>query len=160
MSNTHLKSEMVICVDEKLCAGCLSCMLACTLVHEGVENLSLSRIQVSHNSFKSYPKDLKVSYCHQCVKPFCVDVCPVNACYIDSTNGNVRIIDQSKCTGCQKCIEACPFHIAIWDDSNKKAIKCDLCLHAPYISEKGTHACIEVCPVKAIRLEKDNSKSR
>jgi protein NrfC len=36
-------------VDLKKCQGCMSCMLACSLVNEGVENPSLSRIQVIQN---------------------------------------------------------------------------------------------------------------
>ena len=41
-------SQGYLLVDTKKCQGCISCMLACTLVHEGVENPSLSRIQIIH----------------------------------------------------------------------------------------------------------------
>jgi len=128
-------------------------MLACTLVHEGVENLSLSRIQVSQNSFGGYPEDLRIAFCRQCVKPSCVEACPTGACHVDAANHNVRVINISLCNGCQKCLEACHFHLAIWDAQRRLALKCDLCLYASYWSEIGKQACIEVCPVKAIKLE-------
>ena len=56
-------------VDVKKCQGCVSCMLACSLVNEGVENLSLSRIQVIQNSFDKWPHDLSIEQCRQCVDP-------------------------------------------------------------------------------------------
>jgi len=34
-------SDGYLLVDIKKCQGCASCMLACSLVHEGVESLSL-----------------------------------------------------------------------------------------------------------------------
>ena len=37
-------------VDIEKCQGCSSCMLACSLIHEGVESLSLARIQILQNS--------------------------------------------------------------------------------------------------------------
>ena len=48
-------SEGYLLVDTKKCQGCVSCMLACSLVHEGVENLSLARIQVIQDSFRKWP---------------------------------------------------------------------------------------------------------
>ena len=62
-------SEGYLLVDTKKCQGCLSCMLACSLVHEGTENLSLSRIQILQNSFEKFPDDLTMAQCRQCVEP-------------------------------------------------------------------------------------------
>ena len=59
-------------VDMKKCQGCMSCMLACSLVHHGEENLSLSRIQILQNPQGSFPDDLVISQCRQCVDPACV----------------------------------------------------------------------------------------
>jgi protein NrfC len=44
-----LSQKYLIC-DSRNCAGCYSCMIACSLVHEGQVNFSLSRIQV-HRQF-------------------------------------------------------------------------------------------------------------
>jgi hypothetical protein len=47
-------SEGYLLVDTKKCQGCVSCMLACSLVHEGIASLSLARIQVLQNGQWSY----------------------------------------------------------------------------------------------------------
>jgi protein NrfC len=160
MTTTVPKAEGYLVVDTKKCAGCLSCMLACSLAHEGEENLALSRIQVIQNVFGPYPQDMKAVVCQQCAKPKCVDACPTGACYINTDHSNVRMIDESKCDGCLQCLEACPFvpPMTIWNREKNIVTKCDLCLDAPYWSEgggpNGKQACVEVCPLKAIKLVK------
>jgi protein NrfC len=153
-------SEGYLLVDTKKCQGCLSCMLACSLVHEGTENLSLARIQILQNSFAKFPDDLTMAQCRHCVDPPCVEACPQNALYIDKKNGNVRTVDVKKCTGCKACVQACPYEPsrALWNFDNKHALKCDLCSNAPFWDKrggpKGKQACVEVCPLNAIQLTK------
>jgi protein NrfC len=135
-------------------------MLACSLVHEGTENLSLSRIQILQNSFEKFPDDLTMAQCRQCVEPPCVEACPEKALYVDKKNGNIRIVDMKKCNGCKACVQACPYEPArvLWNPEKNKALKCDLCSDAPFWSEKGgvkgKQACVEVCPLKAIQFTK------
>jgi protein NrfC len=150
-------------VDIAKCQGCLSCMLACSLIHEGVESLSLSRIQIMQDSFASFADDLTIEQCRQCVDPACVVACPVDALEPDANFGNVRIVDREKCIGCGLCFEACPFTPsraflapdAAYDDEAKSR-KCDLCANAPYHWDEagggpdGKQACVAVCPVGAI----------
>ena len=85
-------------IDSKKCQGCMTCMLACSLVHEGKEDLSTSRIQVVQSSFETYPNDLQT----------------------------------------------------------RPVASCDLCLDTPYLKEHGgvdgKQACVEACPVGAVRL--------
>ncbi|MGD8494531.1 MAG: 4Fe-4S dicluster domain-containing protein, partial [Desulfobacterales bacterium] len=69
-------SEGYLLVDTKKCQGCMSCMLACSLVHDGEENLSLARIQIIQNPFGKFPDDLTLEQCRQCVDPACVEACP------------------------------------------------------------------------------------
>lgn len=157
---SYAKSTGYIVYDSRLCLGCQSCMFACSMTHEGRANPSLSRIQIIRDapSFTKYPYDVVMSVCRQCVSPLCVQNCPTGACHVDEANGNIRRIDQSKCIGCQRCIQSCPHkpHRPIWDAAKKKSTKCDLCADAPYWSEAGgpgaKQACIETCPVKALKL--------
>jgi protein NrfC len=153
-------------VDAKKCQGCVSCMLACSLVNEGVENLSFSRIQIIQNSFDKWPDDLTIEQCRQCVDPACVKICPEKALQIDTRFGNVRrVVELVKCIGCGSCIDACPFTpsrpVLVPDenyDGDYKARKCGLCAEAPFHWDpkgggpKGKQACVEVCPVGAIQF--------
>ena len=151
-----LPSEGYLLVDTKKCQGCISCMMACTLAHEGVVNPSLSRIQVLQNPFEKFPDDITLAQCRQCVEPACVDACPENALHIDKENGNLRRIDVEKCIGCKSCVEACSFQPSrsIWNHTKGAAQKCDLCTDTPFWKEKENQtiqqACVAVCPVGAI----------
>jgi protein NrfC len=148
-------------VDTKKCQGCVSCMLACSLVHEGRESLSLSRIQVMQDSFEKFPDDIMLVQCRQCVDPACLKACPTGALYTDASYGNVRRVDEKKCIGCGSCVKACPYtpSRAIWNFEKKRAQKCDLCAKAPFWHErggpKGKQACVEVCPVGAIKFTEE-----
>lgn len=147
------ESKGYITYDSKKCAGCRSCMLACSMVHEGKTQLSLSRIQVIEDPFGAYPNDISIAACKQCKEPSCLTACPVNAIYVDKEHMNVRRIDKKKCKGAQDCVKACHFSPSRvrFDPVRKKALKCDLCKDTPYWRhEKGKLACIEVCPVKAL----------
>jgi len=154
-------SEGYLLVDTKKCAGCSSCMLACSLVHSGENNLSTSRIQVTSNPFTAFPGGAEQNQCRQCPFPACVEACPTGANHIDLDNGNVRRIDPELCLGCERCIAACPFEIsrAQWDPEGRSSQKCDLCTDAPFWSEEGgiggKQACVEVCPVHAITFTKE-----
>ncbi len=144
--------------DSRQCSGCQSCMLSCSLVHEGAASTSLARIQVSRAVLNRYPYDIQISVCRQCPEPLCVKNCPVDACHISAANGNVRMIDAKKCIGCQTCLRSCPYspRRTVWDPEAKKAAKCDLCADAPYFSKKGgpsgSQACVTACPMGALKL--------
>jgi protein NrfC len=156
---TLARSKGYLVYDSKKCAGCTTCMLACSLTHYGVQNLSLSRIQILQDSFGRFPDDIKMALCRQCATPPCVINCPVGAAYIDAKNGNVRRIDNTKCIGCKTCIRMCPQqpHRTVWNPQLNKSSKCDLCIDtAAYWNEKGgpggKQACVESCPMKAIKF--------
>jgi protein NrfC len=151
-------SKGYLVYDSKKCCGCTTCMLSCSLVHYGVQSLSLSRIQIMQDSFGKFPDDIKMAPCRQCATPPCVINCPVGAAFIDTENGNVRRIDSEKCIGCKTCLRMCPQqpHRTVWNHTAGKSSKCDLCYDTPYWNEKGgpngKQACVESCPMKAIRF--------
>jgi protein NrfC len=156
-------SEGYLLVDTKKCQGCVACMLACSLVNEGVASLSLARIQVLQNPFAKWPDDVNIEQCRQCPAALCVSACLVQALYVDADNGNVRTVDKKKCTGCGACVKACPYQpksplvaVAPQGGGAVTSRKCDLCSQAPYHwaaeggGPKGRQACVTVCPVRAI----------
>lgn len=160
-------SQGYLLVDTKKCQGCITCMLSCSLVHEGVANPSLARIQIMQNSFEHFPDDVAIAQCRQCTEPACVDACPVNpkALDVNPEYGNIRMVDQERCIGCGSCVAACPYTPSrpiLTDedgDGSKKSRKCDLCADTPYHWDSATgggpggkQACVEVCPMSAIRF--------
>ena len=144
--------------DSRRCSGCQSCMVACSLVHEGAASTSLSRIQVSRGILTRYPYDIQISVCRQCPEPMCVKSCPAGACHVSAASGNVRMIDATKCIGCGECLKACPHspHRTVWNPAANKAAKCDLCAKAPYFGKRGgpagSQACVTTCPMGALKL--------
>jgi protein NrfC len=157
------ESKAYLVYDSRICWGCQSCMFACSSAHYGEANPSLSRIQIIRDapSFTTYPNDIVMSVCRQCVTPVCVENCPVGAAYIDTENGNVRRIDEDKCIGCRTCLEMCPQqpHRTVWNPILGKSTKCDLCIDTPFWDKKGgpggEPACVSICPAKALKLVSD-----
>lgn len=151
-------SQGYLVYDSKKCIGCTTCMLSCSMVHYGMQSLSLARIQIIQDSWGKFPDDLQIAPCRQCVTPLCVQHCPVGAAHVDTQNGNIRVIDEKKCIGCGLCLEFCPQQPRrpVWNSLKGKSSKCDLCLHTPYWKEKGgiggKQACVESCPMKAIKF--------
>jgi len=148
------ESKGYLISDPKKCTGCGSCMFACSLAHEGKLNLSLSRIQILDDPLGTFPRDIHMAVCKQCLYPQCVVVCPTGALHIDREYMNARILDQGKCIGCQKCMNACPFSPSriSFDADRKIALKCDLCKETPYWNKKGRQVCVDICPVNAIQF--------
>lgn len=148
-------SQGYLLVDTKKCGGCESCMLTCSLVHTGKENLALSRIQIAKSALAGFPDDSAQDQCRQCPYPGCVEACPTGAMHADAETG-VRTVDEGKCIGCQRCISGCPFTPSRvqWNFEERHAQKCDLCKNTPFFSRDGgpggTQACVAVCPMKAI----------
>ncbi|MBP7934701.1 MAG: 4Fe-4S dicluster domain-containing protein [Phycisphaerae bacterium] len=102
--------------------------------------------------------------CHQCAKPPCVKVCPVEATWQEPDG--LTVIDYDWCIGCRYCEAACPYwarrfnfaqpELAAKDLnpdmsylSNRprpKGVmeKCTFCLHRTRVGK--LPACVEVCP--------------
>lgn len=79
----------------------------------------------------------------------------MGAMHADPATG-VRLVDEGKCIGCERCVEACPFTPSRvqWNFEDKHAQKCDLCKNTPFWDEAGgvggKQLCVEICPMKAI----------
>ena len=146
-----------VVVDQRKCQGCLTCMLACSLAHDGVHDLSGSRIQILQNPLSPFPEDISIAPCLQCNDAPCVEACPTGALAPDPIANQSKRVDGAKCIGCKACLKACPFEPVrlIWNNANKQAEICDLCLQAPHFKSTGAdgeQACIAACPTRAIQL--------
>ena len=134
----------IVC-DTKYCAECQTCEAACSLSHEGIVKPELSRIRIVRDEIN--PIQAVVNVCRQCNSPSCVAACPTGALYVDKSIG-ARVIDETKCIGCQLCMAACPFEVSRigYNATTNKCFKCDLC--------GGDPLCIKLCTTLALKLEK------
>ena len=160
-STCYQLSQGYLLIDTKKCSGCMSCMMACTLAHEGRVDLTHARIQIKKHVFGTYPDDDIEQYvCKQCADAPCVAACPTEALVVDPETG-VRAIDEQKCIGCKLCMKACKYEPSriVYDFDRRIALKCDLCTNTPYWDEKGgvrgKQACIDVCSLQAIAFSRD-----
>ena len=79
------RSKGVLVINDKMCAGCMSCRYACSLHKEGVAAPHLSRIRVENYDYEQWDNTAKP--CLQCTDPQCMRYCPCNAIYVDKKTG-------------------------------------------------------------------------
>ncbi len=64
--------------------------------------------------------------CNHCTYPACLAACPRKAIYKRPEDG-VVLIDQSRCRGYRKCVEACPYKKSMYRPSTRTSEKCIGC---------------------------------
>lgn len=64
--------------------------------------------------------------CNHCTYPGCLAACPRNAIYKRPEDG-VVLIDQERCRGYRKCVEACPYKKAMYRPTTRISEKCIAC---------------------------------
>ena len=166
-------------VDLRRCVGCRGCTIACKAEFD----IPLGKFScvVRQEEVGKYPNARKAflpTLCNHCKGygdsgPPCVKECPQSAierAHYTASDGSkhryrigatyVRpdgavLIDVQHCTGCGKCIDACPYGVRWWHpgvkaplDKAKQAVgKCTFCMHRV---DKGLlPACVNVCEGKA-----------
>ena len=130
--------EKLLIFNLKKCTACKTCEMVCSLTQAGVCNPASSRRRVI--SFDKDILDIPMQ-CQQCDDPACMNICPMEAIYLDGQTG-AKTINHQKCIGCKMCMIACPFGAVSVDPLTKKVVKCDLCMGEP--------ACAKFCPTGAI----------
>jgi len=138
----------VLEVDTGICVSCMNCAYACSLYNGQTGSREVCRIQL--NAFTNEVFDAYSQPCEQCADPQCMRYCPHGAIYIDTTSGtNARVIDPTKCFGCQTCITKCPFTPPRprYDDVKKQDVKCWLC--------GGNPQCVKACITGALQYITD-----
>lgn len=95
-------------IDLAKCVGCHACNIGCVaenklppgVVYRPVMEEELGEYPNVSRRFLPRP-------CLHCMKPPCVDVCPVNATY--KNRQGVTVVDYNLCIGCRYCLVACPY---------------------------------------------------
>ena len=95
--------------------------------------------------------------CNHCTYPACLAACPRNAIYKRSEDG-VVLVDQERCRGYRKCVEACPYKKAMYRPSTRVTEKCIACYPRLEGKDPETHGqpmetrCMASC-IGQIRLQ-------
>lgn len=118
--------------DLSKCSGCRKCEITCSLHHEKRIWPEASRIRV----FMLVPGTDFPHFCAQCEDYPCVDACPFDALAVSKKTSAV-LVKSNKCTGCGKCIDACPGRIPHLHPDRNIILICDLC--------KGQPQCVKIC---------------
>jgi Fe-S-cluster-containing dehydrogenase component len=173
--------EFVYGLNLSRCIGCRRCVHACVKENnqsrapeiQYIRVLQMEKgsidVETSDHHYEPPQVPLPDKYympvqCHQCAKPPCVKVCPVEATWQEKDG--IVVIDYDWCIGCRYCEAACPywarrFNFAepqIPDEainpnvsylSNRPRAKgvmekCTYCLHRTRVGR--IPACLEVCP--------------
>jgi Fe-S-cluster-containing dehydrogenase component len=118
-----------IYIDEQACWGCKTCEVACK--QEMKAPVGVKLIVVGEDGPKivdAVPAfTYRINICKHCDEPPCADDCPEEA--ITKRSDGIVVMDYDLCTGCQLCIEACPYDAIDFDDEKGVAQKCNLCHH-------------------------------
>ncbi len=128
----------MIVINAQDCIGCRLCELICSFHHEGIFEPSAARIRVKLLLKEGFSTPL---VCLQCKKPLCMTVCEAKAIHRNEETGAIQI-DLGKCTGCKRCITACPYGGMGYHARSDNAIVCDLC--------GGDPQCVKYCFSKAM----------
>lgn len=173
--------EFVYGLNLSRCIGCRKCVYACVEENNQSRSPEIQYIRVlemekgsidvetsdHHYDPATVPNPDKYYMpvqCHQCAKPPCVKVCPVEATWQEPDG--IIVIDYDWCIGCRYCEAACPYWARRFNFSEPKIPDGELNPNMAYLSnrprqkgvmEKCTFclqrtrvgrlpACVEVCP--------------
>lgn len=173
--------EFVYGLNLSRCIGCRKCVHACVEennqsgapeiqyirvleMEKGSIDLETSDHHYAPSLVPNAAKYYMPVQCHQCAKPPCVKVCPVEATWQEPDG--IIVIDYDWCIGCRYCEAACPywarrFNFAepeirteklnpnmayLSNRPRQKGVmeKCTYCLHRTRVGR--LPACLEVCP--------------
>jgi Fe-S-cluster-containing dehydrogenase component len=142
-------SKFEIKIDHDLCWGCKTCEVACKQENRAPDGVKL--ISVTEDGPRLVGDKLEFSFqvnlCRHCDDPPCADVCPEEA--IRKRDDSIVVMDYDLCTGCQACIDECPYDAISYDHAQNIANKCNLCHHR--IDQGLIPACADnVCPAHCI----------
>ncbi|MDO8886324.1 4Fe-4S dicluster domain-containing protein [Candidatus Oleimmundimicrobium sp.] len=149
------KGKHACLVEPGLCAGCLSCAIACKKTNENSGTYDYSpdlgsnvftTVKFKNLGTEEEPNWLKTKVqCFHCAEASCIDACAAGAI---KREGDIVKIDKDICIGCKNCHYACPFGVPRFDPESGVMKKCNFCSHR--VSKGLPPACAEACPTDAI----------
>lgn len=141
--------EYLIHFDPEKCTQCHGCEIACKAWRDLAYGIRYRRVINLWDGDYPAVKSTAVSLaCLHCAEPACAAVCPEDAISKSETDGRV-VVDETLCTGCEACSDACPFDVPQFGDVGIMN-KCDLCRHQPLAG--ADPPCVDTCPADALNL--------
>jgi len=154
-------------IDVSLCVGCYACQFVCKDEHVGNDWSPIAKPQPDTGQFwmrldehirGTVPK-VEMHYvpnpCMHCDEPPCIPPCPIEGAIYKRDDGLV-IIDAVKCTGCRRCVDACPYQAIYFNDDLNLAQKCTGCAHLLDGGEWKVPRCVDACPTEAIKFGEES----
>ena len=121
--------KYALIIDHISCWGCKTCEVACKQENNAPEGVKL--ISVFEEAFSAVEDKTDVIFqsnvCIHCDEPACVENCPDEA--IAQRDDGIVVLEEEACTGCQLCMDVCPYHAISFDRQKEVAKKCNLCHH-------------------------------
>ncbi|MDQ1334760.1 MAG: hypothetical protein QG552_1710 [Thermodesulfobacteriota bacterium] len=122
-------NQVVLKIDHDLCWGCRACEVACKQEMNTPDGVSLIRV------LEDGPRDdegrlqfvFHVRVCRHCEAPPCAEACPEGAIF--KREDGIVVLESDRCTGCQSCVDACPYEVIAFDMARGIVQKCNLCHH-------------------------------
>ncbi|WP_024335830.1 4Fe-4S dicluster domain-containing protein [Desulfotignum balticum] len=144
-----MKSYAIL-LDTTLCTGCNTCLYKCIQENMGQDAAYRGLFRTI-----AFIRDPGIYHhrCMHCLSPDCVEVCPEGA--LTKTDYGPVLYNADLCTGCQTCVDACPFSAPLFDPVTEKIVRCSMCAHR--ISEGRPPACVEACPTGALVFDEFHS---
>lgn len=164
------------------CIACRACEAACKqefMLPKGVRRRFVIT-QEGASGGRPYKRHVTMG-CMHCAKPACVSACPVGRYWKDdASNAELRkafgmsgnaetglvLIKPTKaedpvngvdCLGCKRCVAACPYGAARFDQANEAVDKCTGCYHRLYNlglpAERRKPACALTCPALTLHFD-------
>ena len=143
--------QMGFYFDQTRCIGCYNCVAACRSWNE-LDPQDPDLIQILSEEKGAFPH-VSLSHlfmtCFHCTEPGCLSACPEELIVKRPQDGLVMITDPESCTGCNLCLDHCPYGaLKIVKGENPKIIKCHMCLDR--LAGGKAPACVGACPTEAL----------
>ncbi len=137
--------------DQSRCYGCQACSVACkdwNNIAPGPEKW-MAVYEWEKGTFPNMRLHELAFPCGHCEKPACALACPNGAIFKEDKYGAV-LVDEQKCKGARKCLDACPYGTPRFadDEPGTKMTKCTMCIDR--LEAGNIPICVASCPMRAL----------
>lgn len=145
---------MLINLDR--CTGCFACQVTCKAEYDLPYGTFRCRVEtVRSGSYPDIQKFFLPRRCNHCASAPCIDACNEKALY--RNQDGVVLLNKAVCTGCQLCVEKCPYNAIDVNPYTGTIEKCDFCYERRVL--KGLlPVCVESCMGRAMVFGDINDK--